>query len=117
MTLAKVENDSVTQVGLPVEMQGHSIKRLKSMGWYKVVGTEKPTDPVESGYRYEYSAEWSEQDGAVYGTWQVKQRPQPYPSWNWVEGEGWVAPVDYPTDGKDYYWDEDSQSWVEEDMR
>jgi len=25
---------------------------------------------------------------------------------------GRVAPVDYPTDGKDYYWSENSQSWI-----
>ena len=39
--------------------------------------------------------------------------PQPYPSWTisaptWL----WAAPVPYPTDGKQYYWDEASLSWV-----
>jgi hypothetical protein len=39
---------------------------------------------------------------------------QPYPSWtisaatNWI----WTAPVPYPTDGKMYYWDEDTTNWV-----
>jgi hypothetical protein len=38
---------------------------------------------------------------------------QPYPSWvisvdtNWL----WKAPVDYPTDGQDYTWNEETQSW------
>jgi len=116
MTMAKVENDAVTKVGLSPELMGYSVKRLKAMGWYPVEGTEKPTDPVDPGYRYEYGAEWSVAEGKVYGVWNVAQRPQPYPSWSWVEGEGWVAPLDYPTDGKDYYWDEDSQAWVEDDM-
>jgi hypothetical protein len=40
--------------------------------------------------------------------------PQPYPSWTigpptWV----WQPPVSYPNDGKDYKWDEATQSWVE----
>ena len=40
--------------------------------------------------------------------------PQPYPSWTisaptWL----WQAPVPYPTDGKQYYWDEATLSWVE----
>lgn len=40
--------------------------------------------------------------------------PQPYPSWilNATVGD-WEPPVPYPTDGKDYYWDEATQSWIE----
>jgi hypothetical protein len=39
--------------------------------------------------------------------------PQPYPSWTigaptWL----WEAPVPYPTDGGNYYWDEATLSWV-----
>jgi len=114
MTMAKVENNTVTDVGLSPELIGYPVKRLKSMGWYPVEGTDKPTDAVQPGYRYEYGAEWSVADGKVYGVWNVAQRPQPFPSWTWVDGEGWVAPVAYPSDGGDYYWDEDSQSWVED---
>lgn len=38
---------------------------------------------------------------------------QPYPSWaisapTWL----WQAPVPYPNDGKSYYWDESTLSWV-----
>ena len=39
--------------------------------------------------------------------------PKPYPSWllntNTFQ---WQAPVPYPNDGKMYYWDEATQSWV-----
>lgn len=40
--------------------------------------------------------------------------PQPFPSWilnisSWT----WEAPVDYPTDGKVYRWDEEVKNWVE----
>ena len=38
--------------------------------------------------------------------------PAPYPSWVW-DGEGWQAPVEYPSDGNTYTWDEDTVSWVE----
>lgn len=39
--------------------------------------------------------------------------PQPYPSWllNTTTCQ-WEAPVPYPSDGKDYYWDEATLSWV-----
>lgn len=39
--------------------------------------------------------------------------PKPYNSWVLDETTClWNAPVPYPTDGKLYTWDEDSQSWV-----
>lgn len=39
--------------------------------------------------------------------------PKPYPSWllNTTTCD-WQAPVPYPTDGKAYYWDEVTLSWV-----
>jgi hypothetical protein len=116
MTMAKVENGSVTEVGLPVNLRSFNRAQLKQMGWHKVVGTDKPTQATDPGYRWEYGATWSASEGKVYGTWQAKQRPQPYPSWAWVDGQGWVAPVAKPDDGKDYYWDESAQAWVEDDL-
>jgi hypothetical protein len=39
--------------------------------------------------------------------------PKPYPSWVLnTQTYDWQAPVPYPNDGKDYYWDEETQSWV-----
>jgi hypothetical protein len=40
--------------------------------------------------------------------------PKPYPSWllNTTTCQ-WQAPTPYPTDGKMYTWDEETQSWVE----
>lgn len=40
--------------------------------------------------------------------------PQPFPSWSlnnstWL----WEPPFPYPNDGKSYYWDEATKSWVE----
>ena len=113
MTMAKVENGSVTQVGLPAELRSQPMSVLKAAGWKKIVGTPKPTEETQPGYRWEYGAEWSEEDGVVYGTWVEAQMPQPYPSWSWVDGEGWVAPKPQP--GGDYYWDEDASEWVQED--
>tara|TARA_R110000822_G_scaffold3719_2_gene16081 strand:- start:1733 stop:2020 length:288 start_codon:yes stop_codon:yes gene_type:complete len=36
--------------------------------------------------------------------------PQPYPSWI-REGSYWYAPIEYPTDGKNYTWNEETQTW------
>jgi hypothetical protein len=39
---------------------------------------------------------------------------QPYPSWIWnAETLTWFAPVPYPDDGKSYYWNEPTTSWIE----
>jgi hypothetical protein len=39
--------------------------------------------------------------------------PQPFASWTLDETTAqWKAPVDYPTDGKIYTWNEESLNWV-----
>lgn len=40
--------------------------------------------------------------------------PQPFASWTLDEETcQWQAPVAYPTDGKNYTWDEETQNWKE----
>lgn len=40
--------------------------------------------------------------------------PQPFESWSLNEETClWEAPIAYPNDGKEYYWDEESGSWIE----
>jgi hypothetical protein len=40
--------------------------------------------------------------------------PKPFESWLLDESTcGWKSPVDYPSDGKNYQWDEATVSWVE----
>lgn len=39
--------------------------------------------------------------------------PQPYPSWLLDEQTCfWVSPIPYPTDEKDYKWDEETIDWI-----
>jgi hypothetical protein len=39
--------------------------------------------------------------------------PSPYPSWSLDSNNDWQAPVEKPSDGKNYYWDEPNLQWVE----
>ena len=78
-------------------------------GYLPVEGHTGP--PVEPGYRARFGG-WTVEPDRVVGGWTVEQRPQPWPSWTWVEGEGWVPPVPKP-DGGVWEWDEDGQAWVE----
>jgi hypothetical protein len=39
--------------------------------------------------------------------------PRPYPSWVLDTSTcDWQPPIPYPDDGKYYYWDESTQSWI-----
>jgi len=44
-------------------------------------------------------------------TFTTSKPPQPYTSWTW-DGEKWVSPKPYPTDGQDYEWDDQAGDWV-----
>jgi len=38
--------------------------------------------------------------------------PKPFDSWVLDESKGdWNAPIDYPDDGGEYFWNEDDQQW------
>jgi hypothetical protein len=40
--------------------------------------------------------------------------PSPFPSWLLnLDTCEWEAPIPYPADGKRYYWNEETQQWVE----
>ena len=48
---------------------------------------------------------YNSEDDAFYG-------PQPHPSWTLnTDTYSWEEPVEYPTDGESYEWNEQTQSW------
>ena len=61
-----------------------------------------------AGIGYTYDSSYT-----VNGVVGVFYAPQPFPSWTLNTSTFlWEAPVPYPNDGKIYYWDEATQSWV-----
>ena len=46
-------------------------------------------------------------------------RPQPFASWSLDSNDDWQAPISFPSDGKNYYWDEsayqadNTKGWIE----
>jgi hypothetical protein len=42
--------------------------------------------------------------------------PQPYASWTLDSNFDWQAPVPYPNDDNEYYWDEATLSWIKFDI-
>jgi hypothetical protein len=68
-----------------------------------------PSEDQTKAYRKNYAG-----IGYIYD--EIKDAfipPQPYPSWHLDANWNWQAPVPYPNDGKEYYWDEANQEWIE----
>jgi len=67
MTMARVKESVVVQVGLPDSLSETDVGRLYLMGWRQLAGKTKPLD----GKRYEYGPpySYSTEEDCVYGTW------------------------------------------------
>ena len=79
-------------------------------GVYYTPDTSEPDPDQSKAFRKNYAGTGYEYRSDIDGF----VPPKPYPSWILNETTGlWDAPVPYPTDGKNYTWDEDTQSWVE----
>jgi len=69
-------------------------------------GTPVRANYAGIGYTFDTSYTVGDYVGVFYA-------PQPYPSWILSTTTFlWEAPVPYPNDGQNYYWDEATQSWV-----
>ena len=106
---AKVENGIVTQV--IVAEQDVIDSGLFGTGWiqtsYNTIGGYHPENrPLRKNYAgigYTYD---SIRDAFI--------APQPYASWILDETTClWDSPIPYPTDGKNYSWNEEQLSWLE----
>lgn len=81
-------------------------------GIYYTPGTNTPDPDQSKAFRKNYAGIGYTYDEIIDGF----VPPKPYPSWLLNTTTGlWEAPVPYPTDGKNYYWDEQDQSWTEID--
>jgi hypothetical protein len=79
-------------------------------GIYYTPDTNVPDPDQSKAFRKNYAAVgfsyFPEYDGFA--------PPKPFPSWILnPQTCFWEAPVPYPNDGKEYVWDEETQSWVE----
>jgi len=68
MTMAKVQDGEVVEVGLPDDLKNATSGRLHHYGWRPVKGLPKPTDGA--GYEYTAPYTYDAEEDAVYGTWQ-----------------------------------------------
>lgn len=106
---AKVENGIVTQV--IVAEQDVIDSGMFGTGWvqtsYNTHGGQHPEGrPLRKNY------------ASVGFTYDLQRdafiAPRPFDSWILNDETClWVAPIDMPNDGKEYFWDEPTIAWVE----
>jgi hypothetical protein len=79
-------------------------------GVYYTPNTNEPDPDQSKAFRKNYAGIGYTYDDIIDGF----VPPKPYPSWLLNTTAGlWDPPVPYPTDGKQYVWDEATESWVE----
>jgi len=111
VTRVEVINNDVILDGDGVEQEQLGIDFLTSLygaGNYKQTSYNKKIRKNYAGVGYTYDA--------------VKDKfikSKPFASWSLDENDDWKAPITYPDDDKDYYWNEDNYQadnntgWVE----
>ena len=111
VTRVEVINNAVLLDGDGVEQEQLGIDfltELYGIGNYKQTSYNKKIRKNYAGVGYTYDA--------------VKDKfikSKPFASWSLDENDDWKAPITYPDDDKDYYWNEDNYQadnntgWVE----
>jgi hypothetical protein len=111
VTRVEVINNDVILDGDGVEQEQLGIDFLTSLygaGNYKQTSYNRSIRKNYAGVGYTYDA--------------VKDKfikSKPFASWSLDENDDWKAPITYPDDDKDYYWNEDNYQadnntgWVE----
>ena len=104
---AKINNGIVTEIIVAEQEYIDSLDGTWLQTSYNTQGNQHPNGrPLRGNYAG---------IGFTYdSTNDVFYAPQPYPSWilnntTWT----WEAPVAYPTDGKQYMWNEKTINWKE----
>jgi len=108
---AKVENGIVTQVivvhnnellvnGVESEQKGKDFCNSLFGGTW-----------VQTSYNNKFRKQYAGIGFSYNAVADVFVLPQPYPSWTLDSNHNWQPPVVMPTDGKNYKWDELTQSW------
>lgn len=66
---------------------------------------------IQTSYNGSFRRQYA-QPGFTYNeTFDAFIEPAPFPSWTLDEEGYWQPPVPKPTDGGDYSWDEENQTW------
>ncbi len=68
---------------------------------------------VQTSYNNNFRKQFAGKDFTYDKSKDIFIAHQPFPSWTLDDKHDWQPPTAMPSDGKKYYWDEDSTSWKE----
>ena len=71
---------------------------------------------VQTSYNATFRGNYAGVGFSYNSAFDVFMPPKPYASWV-RDVATWVAPIPYPTDGKEYIWHEDTLTWNEKPPR
>lgn len=71
---------------------------------------------IQTSYNNNFRKQFAGVGYTYDGTSDVFIAPKPYPSWLLNASHDWIAPIEYPSDGKVYLWDEKLLKWVLNDF-
>jgi hypothetical protein len=104
---AKIENGTVTQVIVLDNSHEHNGEEFLNS-----IGLEGRW--IQTSYNANFGKKFAAIGDTYVASTGVFKSPKPHASWKWDdESWTWQAPKAYPTDGKDYTWNEDLKDWVE----
>lgn len=106
-------DETVTQSDNGVEVGGSSEaweQFYENQPWHSGLTCKRTSyNAAVNGYRKQYAG-----IGYTYDPVNdVFIAPQPYDSWTLDENFDWQPPTPKPADGKDYFWFEPNQVWIE----
>lgn len=106
---AFLDNDNIVTEVIPGINETELIEGLDPETWYGNYRNQLCKRTSYNGnIRYNYAGKGYSWDGTGFAA------PQPYPSWTLdTQTYLWNSPTAMPTDGKMYYWDEATLTWVE----
>jgi len=78
--------------------------------WEAYYGSIRNQKCIRTSYNHRIRGKYAQINDTYDSVKDIFVAPKPFPSWI-QDGSHWKAPVDMPTDGKDYYWDEPTTSW------
>jgi hypothetical protein len=111
----EINEDGIVLRGIVVsnsdtaDADGNEVEGIGAEFCKKLLGGKWVQTSYNNNIRYNYAGigyHYDKQKDAFIA-------PQPYPSWQLDENMRWEAPVEMPTDGGFYRWDEETTSWVE----
>ena len=102
------DNNIVTEVIVGID-ETELIEGVDPETWY---GNFRGQRCIRTSYNHKIRGHYAGLGDRYNDELNIFVSPQPFPSYTMNAAGHWDSPVPYPTDGKQYTWNETDQKWV-----